>query len=181
MKKLLTTFASLIAAFALVASADAFAQNRGGGSRGGGGGVASGGGGGSHSGSRHSGGYHGGGHSYGGHRGGHYGGYYGGWYGSGFYWGWPWYAAWPGAYWGVYPGYGYYGPYAAYPAYEPPPTVYVEPPASGAISPVPAPAPKVLWYYCNEPAGYYPYVQECNAPWVKVIPPAPSSTAQVTK
>jgi hypothetical protein len=133
-------------------------------------------------GSNRHGGYYGGNHYrgnhyYGGHR---HGGYYGGWYG-GAYWGWPWYAAWPAYGWGLgypyYGSYGYYGPYASYPAYEPAPTVYVEAaPAAGAMSAVPA--PKVLWYYCNEPAGYYPYVQECNSPWVKVNPPPRSASAQ---
>jgi hypothetical protein len=100
------------------------------------------------------------------------------------YWGWPWYGAWPGYYWGAYgyPYYGYYGAYASYPAYEPAPTVYVEPgTVGGAMAPAPAPAPRVLWYYCNEPAGYYPYVQECNSPWMKVVPPPPSNTARATE
>jgi len=30
------------------------------------------------------------------------------------------------------------------------------------------------WYYCTDPAGYYPYVQSCNQGWVAVIPQAPS-------
>jgi hypothetical protein len=33
----------------------------------------------------------------------------------------------------------------------------------------PAAAP-VYWYYCNEPAGYYPYVQNCSRAWVPVLP-----------
>jgi hypothetical protein len=115
---------------------------------------------------------------YGGHYRGHYGGgYYGyrGWYGPGigiyygspWYWGWPWYA-------GAYPYYPYY-PYGAYSVYDAPPTVYVEqsPAASGDEAPS---APANLWYYCTDPAGYYPYVQNCRAPWVKVVPP-PASAA----
>jgi hypothetical protein len=180
MKRLITVAAVLCSAVLALSSLDASAQRGGGG----GGGRPSGGGGGhSQGGGGHSGGYHSGGGHGGSYQGGHYhggyyrGGHYGGWYG-GAYWGWPWYAAWPGYYWGYgYPYYGYYGAYASYPAYEPAPSVYVEPgPSGGAISA--APAPRVLWYYCNDPAGYYPYVQECNSPWVKVLPPPPTASAQ---
>lgn len=35
-------------------------------------------------------------------------------------------------------------------------------------------APTVnYWYYCTQPAGYFPYVQNCNQAWMKVIPPSP--------
>ena len=26
------------------------------------------------------------------------------------------------------------------------------------------------WYYCTEPAGYHPYVQQCSRPWIAVEP-----------
>ncbi|HYM73757.1 MAG TPA: hypothetical protein VET89_12305 [Stellaceae bacterium] len=26
------------------------------------------------------------------------------------------------------------------------------------------------WYYCASPAGYYPYVQQCQTPWQPVVP-----------
>ena len=26
------------------------------------------------------------------------------------------------------------------------------------------------WYYCTEPAGYYPYVQNCSRNWLQVVP-----------
>ena len=26
------------------------------------------------------------------------------------------------------------------------------------------------WYWCDDPQGYYPYVQECNGPWIPVAP-----------
>lgn len=29
------------------------------------------------------------------------------------------------------------------------------------------------WYYCTQPAGYFPYVQNCSQPWIKVIPQNP--------
>ncbi|SEH38975.1 hypothetical protein [Magnetospirillum fulvum] len=43
---------------------------------------------------------------------------------------------------------------------QPPPTVLVQP------APVPAPPPppqqqQQVWYYCDNPAGYYPYVPSC--------------------
>lgn len=40
-----------------------------------------------------------------------------------------------------------------------------------------APAAPRVWYYCTDPAGYYPYVPNCNQPWVSVdpssVPPPP--------
>jgi hypothetical protein len=42
------------------------------------------------------------------------------------------------------------------------PPVYIEqnvPPASSGN-----------WYYCPEPAGYYPYVGECSTAWIPVVP-----------
>jgi hypothetical protein len=132
-------------------------------------GVHPGGGGGSHQGS--------GGHS--GHWGGYYGGYRGVYPGFGLYFGAPWYGygVWPGYYAGVYP-YGYYPyPYAPYRVYDAAPTVYVEPEMSAA----PAVEPANFWYYCTNPAGYYPYVQNCSLPWMKVVPPSPSSSAPPEK
>jgi hypothetical protein len=44
--------------------------------------------------------------------------------------------------WGSYPDYGYYDygqPYSAQ-----------------------------TWYYCSDPAGYYPYVAQCNTGWQSV-------------
>ena len=37
-------------------------------------------------------------------------------------------------------------------------------------------APPNLWYYCTNPAGYYPYVQNCSVAWVKVVPPPAPAT-----
>jgi hypothetical protein len=28
------------------------------------------------------------------------------------------------------------------------------------------------WYYCTDPAGYYPYVQNCSKAWMQVVPQA---------
>jgi hypothetical protein len=114
--------------------------------------------------------YHGGhyGYRYGGW-GGYRGAYgYGGWYGPsvGLYAGVPAYAPW--AVWGYpyYPG-AVYDPSAAipYPADAPP--------AAGSFSPPDeeqATAPSGYWYYCANPAGYYPYVQQCNSGWTPVAP-----------
>jgi hypothetical protein len=196
MKRLLI---ALVAAMAVAMTADlSYAQGRGSGGSGrsGGGGYAGGGG---HSGGGAGGGWHSGGGSghsggggyshgsggygghggsrggyYGGHYGGHggyYGGHYGGYYGWGvglylggpWYWGWPYYA-------GAYP----YYPYGTYPVYESPPTIYVEPEPPADRSAASVPAPMNFWYYCTNPAGYFPYVQNCNEPWMKVVPPPPS-------
>ena len=120
----------------------------------------------------------------GGHGGG---GWHGGgsrWYGSvgvyvgpgwGWGWGWPYYGyGWPYAY-GY--GYPYYGGYAAsYPVYAPayaPSVTYVE--KNPATS---------YWYYCTDPAGYYPYVPRCNQPWNRVTPqdvPAPPAAEPGTQ
>lgn len=71
----------------------------------------------------------------------------------------------------------YYAPY--YPYYRPyyPPItvpVPVEPPAYIERSPSqPPPAPQLpagYWYYCYDPAGYYPYVSECPSGWRQVAP-----------
>jgi hypothetical protein len=44
--------------------------------------------------------------------------------------------------WGYSPDYGYYG--------------YSQPYSSQT------------WYYCSDPAGYYPYVTQCNTGWQTV-------------
>jgi len=54
--------------------------------------------------------------------------------------------------------------------YPPPPVVYAPPPVVYA----PAPQPTYLsqspqaWYYCDNPAGYYPYVTTCSSAWRQV-------------
>lgn len=107
----------------------------------------------------HGGGGHGhGGYGHGGH-GGHFRGSIGFYYNDPFWWG-------PRPYYDPF----FYRPYV----YEPP-TVIVErsPPVYVQRQPaVPAPAPAAAnsWYYCPNPAGYYPYVQNCSQPWVPVDP-----------
>jgi hypothetical protein len=45
------------------------------------------------------------------------------------------------------------------------PAVLRAPPAAPEQSP---PAVIDVWYWCAQPAGYYPYVQSCNLPWQPV-------------
>lgn len=85
------------------------------------------------------------------------------------------------------PGPGWYGPPAYYYApppvvYAPPPVVYVPPPAVVYAPPVsvappaaPPPPPPALWYYCDNPAGYYPYVATCGTAWRAVAPQPPAN------
>jgi len=83
-------------------------------------------------------------------------------------------AAWRGGYWwrgwrggragwwwfaGGY-GYWYAAPVYPYPAYVGDVSV------AGAY---PAPSGRV-WWFCDNPAGYYPYVRDCPAPWRPVKP-----------
>ena len=79
---------------------------------------------------------------------------------------------------GVGPWWGYpYYPYWYYPppyyVYAPPtvvvqqPPVYVEQQVTAAPAP-PAPAQQQYWYYCQPTGAYYPNVQTCTEPWVKV-------------
>jgi hypothetical protein len=74
-------------------------------------------------------------------------------------------------YWGALPygwGAAYALPYAVAPIIVnpvPPAQVLVQPPQ-------PAPA-ESYWYYCTQPAGYFPYVQNCSQPWMKVVPQLP--------
>ena len=117
---------------------------------------------------------HGGGHGGGG--GGHGGGGHGhggGWHGGG----WGWGGALAGAailgaysypyfydYADPYAGYPYGGyPYAGYPYASYPNAGYAYPSPSMAYTPAAPGAPG--WYYCQNPAGYYPNVQQCPVPW----------------
>ena len=84
---------------------------------------------------------------------------------------------------GVGPVWGYpYYPYWYYPppyyVYAPPPTVVVEQPPVYVEQQPAAPAPPVgsapsvqvqqYWYYCQPSGAYYPNVQTCTEPWIKV-------------
>ena len=54
----------------------------------------------------------------------------------------------------------YWTPYVVPPVVAPPPQVYIQP------------APPT-WYYCDNPQGYYPYVQQCPGGWRPVAPTPP--------
>ncbi len=145
---------ALLMAFAVPLSAPAaLAQSHGGGhgGRGGGGGWHGGGGG------WHGGGWHG-----------------GGWYrgvGVGFWaplgWGWP------APYEYYYPPAYYAAPYAA----AAPVVVQQQPAPAMAAAPAAATG---MWYYCDNPRGYYPYVPNCGSAWQQVpaTPPPNSAPAQ---
>ncbi len=77
----------------------------------------------------------------------------------------------PGYYWGGWP----YAYGAAYPAYYPYPYAVTDPVDvtvyQQAAPPSPAAVPaNQYWYYCTDPAGYYPYVQNCSKAWMQVVP-----------
>jgi hypothetical protein len=140
----------------------------GGGWNGGGGGNAGGswnggGGGGNVGGSRNGGGSGGGGawNNSGGNGG-------GSWNGGGAWNGGSWHQGWYGSrygWWWVVPGFGWY-------AYDAPVYPYPDPDAyTQVMSAIP------YWYYCQDPAGYYPYVTQCSGPWQPVPaqpPPGPA-------
>ena len=80
--------------------------------------------------------------------------------------------------------YSYPYPYPyPYPYYYPPydasatlPPVYVEQGDEQAALPPPQSS---YWYYCANPPGYYPYVQQCPGGWQRVAPqPPPAPVAE---
>jgi hypothetical protein len=75
-----------------------------------------------------------------------------------------------GPYWGPY-WWPYSYPYAysyVYP-YTYLPQVYVQPSQPLSIQP---PSSPPVWYYCDNPQGYYPYVQQCPGGW-RTVPQSP--------
>src|SRR5438105_14979302 len=135
------------------------------------------GGGGGHSG----GGWHGGGHGGDWHGGGGHGGWHGGSHFNigigfpGFYWGpgwgypyygYPYYSSYP-----YYAGYPYY--YSDEPVYEPGPSTYIQRDMNRGTPSSGAPVGEGQYsYYCPDPAGYYPQLQNCPKGWLKVVPDA---------
>ncbi len=77
----------------------------------------------------------------------------------------------PGIYWRVpivvgpplYP----YGYYPAPPVVVQQAPVYVQPQQEEPY----------YWYYCENPKGYYPYIQNCPGGWMKVVPDTNPETA----
>jgi hypothetical protein len=110
------------------------------------------------------GGSHSSGHSWGGHWGGGHFHHRGGGFGVFFL----------GPGWGYYPyDYFYYDPWEL-PDTGYPPEAFVERPD---LEEQEARAPH--WYYCYDPAGYYPTVAECNGDWTPVAP-LPASPSDQT-
>jgi len=60
---------------------------------------------------------------------------------------------------------GYYYGYVPPVVVTPPPVVIAPPPTSYIERP-----PTQYWHYCQNPAGYYPNVQQCPDGWVQVLP-----------
>ncbi|WP_446810269.1 hypothetical protein ACH50O_01340 [Methylomonas sp. 2BW1-5-20] len=75
----------------------------------------------------------------------------------------PYYPAYP--YYPYYPRYGYYPPEIVTVPAQPP--IYIE---RERDVPQSNPLPEGYWYYCNDPAGYYPYVNQCPGGWQQVEP-----------
>ena len=55
----------------------------------------------------------------------------------------------------------------------PGPAVVTAPPAPVMQSPVPIAPPPQFWYYCDNPRGYFPAVQNCNTQFRQVDNPPP--------
>ncbi len=85
--------------------------------------------------------------------------------------------------WWVVEGIWYYypaGPVYPYPDPYTPPVVIQQPPVVVQPPPVqqaPLPAQPQVWYYCSNPAGYYPYVSQCSTAW-QTVPATPSGPPQ---
>ena len=64
-------------------------------------------------------------------------------------------------------GYWAFGP----PAYTAPPQTIIiqQPPA--VVYNQPPPPQNNYWFYCQNPAGYYPHVPACPGGWMQVVPP----------
>ena len=128
----------------------------------------------------------GGGHNAGAFRGGGHGGFHGGHGGfhggtrigigigfPGFFWG----AGFGYPYYPYYAGYPYYASYpyyAGYQSYYPDEPVYAQPGPSTYIQRDMSSGAQggegQYSYYCPDPAGYYPQLQNCPKGWLKVVP-----------
>lgn len=62
------------------------------------------------------------------------------------------------------------------PVWVPPPVYYPPPVYIERAPPVYVEQPRQdYWYYCPESKTYYPYVQSCPSPWMKVVPNMPGA------
>jgi hypothetical protein len=64
---------------------------------------------------------------------------------------------------------------------SPAPQVWIQQEAAAAAAPEQNAPATSYWYYCTQPAGYYPYVQNCTQPWLKVIPQASGEQASAPR
>jgi hypothetical protein len=69
----------------------------------------------------------------------------------------------------VYPGVWADSYYTTYPVYGPPP-VYLSNSTTAYVEREQQATQPYYWYYCAEPKGYYPYIQNCNDAWLPVVP-----------
>jgi hypothetical protein len=69
-------------------------------------------------------------------------------------------------YYGSYYYGGYYYGYVP-PVVVTPPPVVIAPPPTSYVERAPV---SQYWHYCQDPAGYYPEVQQCPGGWVQVPP-----------
>ena len=76
---------------------------------------------------------------------------------------------WLGPYWGPYWYPPYYPPYES--AYTTPIVIESQPQTFIQQSPA-----QSYWYYCEDAKAYYPYVKECPAGWLTVVPQAPAES-----
>ncbi len=72
-------------------------------------------------------------------------------------------------------GYGdpfFYPPMHMYPPYYPPTVIVPSAPPVYIQSEETRPAQQrtYYWYYCRNPEGYYPYIQQCPEGWLQVAP-----------
>lgn len=71
-----------------------------------------------------------------------------------------------------------YPPPGPYPYPDPYPSAPSPPPGPpGDQSDVAYAPPPAVWFYCDKPAGYFPYVKECQGSWLPlpVMPPPPGA------
>jgi hypothetical protein len=58
-------------------------------------------------------------------------------------------------------------PWHPYGFYAPPPVIIQQQPP---VYVQPEQEEENYWYYCPDPQGYYPYIQNCPSGWMKVVP-----------
>ena len=70
-------------------------------------------------------------------------------------------------------------PPGPYPSPGPSPSL----PSSAGSNATNQPRPWPVWYYCDQPGGYYPYVKVCAHDWQRlpVMPPPPGSGAPIAE